>query len=99
MNSEKSLQDYIKKGCIKRGCLVYKFASPNKRGVPDLIIITHQGIVLFVEVKSPTGKGKLSRLQEIEIEALRDHGMYVEVVDSKDGAKIVFDIAEGRCDA
>jgi biotin operon repressor len=35
-----------------------------------------------VELKSPTGKGRLSRKQEKEIERLRDEGVNVHVIDS-----------------
>ena len=42
----------------KAGCLVYKFVSPGNDGVPDRIVITPGGRVIFVELK--TERGKLS---------------------------------------
>ena len=86
MKSEKQLQDYIKKELTSLGALVYKFASPNRAGVPDLIIITAHGDVAFLECKSPTGKGRLSPLQKHEIGLLKSHCMHVEVVATKEEA-------------
>ena len=67
---EKEIEKKFKKALEAKGCLVYKFASPNCRGVPDRIVITDAGRVLFVELK--TEKGVLSKLQRIQLKKLRD---------------------------
>ena len=66
-SNERELQAYACKALRDVGCLVYKFSSPAKRGVPDLIIVPPNGKVIFVEMKHPNGRGKLSKLQVIEI--------------------------------
>ena len=67
---EKEIEKKFKKALEAKGCLVYKFVSPNCRGVPDRIVITDTGRVLFVELK--TEKGVLSKLQRIQLKKLRD---------------------------
>ena len=67
---EKDIEKKFKSALEAKGCLVYTFASPNCRGVPDRIVITDTGRVLFVELK--TEKGVLSKLQRIQLKKLRD---------------------------
>lgn len=67
---EREIEKKFKNALEAKGCLVYKFASPNCRGVPDRIVITDAGKVLFVELK--TEKGVLSKLQRIQLKKLRD---------------------------
>lgn len=67
---EREIEKKFKSALEAKGCLVYKFSSPNCRGVPDRIVITDAGKVLFVELK--TEKGVLSKLQRIQLKKLRD---------------------------
>lgn len=79
--SEKVLQQKIMKFCNKfSNLIVYKFASPSKRGVPDLLIVS-AGRCLFIEVKNPNGNGKVSALQEKELKRLNGVGVPACVVD------------------
>jgi hypothetical protein len=39
MKSEKILQNYLQHECFLYGLLFYKFSSPARRGVPDVLII------------------------------------------------------------
>lgn len=79
----------------KAGCLVYKFVSPGNDGVPDRIVITPRGRVIFVELK--TERGKLSDIQKYQIGRIRDHGQDVRVLYGKDGVdRFVLDAQEGR---
>ena len=55
-----------------RGGLSYKFTSPGNIGVPDRIVIKPNGEVWFVELKTETGR--LSRMQEYQLNRLREHG-------------------------
>ncbi|WP_102412466.1 VRR-NUC domain-containing protein [Beduinella massiliensis] len=69
----------------KRGGLYYKFVSPGNPGVPDRIIITPDGRVVWVELK--TEVGRLSNLQKWQIEEMRRRGMDVRKVSGWDEAK------------
>lgn len=78
---EKKICDYAK----SKGCAVYKFVSPGRKGVPDRIIVAPQGRVLFLEVKA-LGK-KPTALQLREMKKLTNHYMPATWVDSVDGGK------------
>ena len=81
---EKKVCDYAK----SKGFVVYKFASFNNAGVPDRILITKKGTVLFVEFKRK-GK-KLTPLQanhRYKIE--KNNGIYYLVDDIERGKSLV----------
>ena len=65
LERKKILEKEIEKRLVRlleaKGCLAYKFVSPNCRGVPDRLFITPEGTVFFVELK--TKQGMLSKLQ------------------------------------
>jgi len=82
--TEAQLEKWAKGEAKKRGVLMYKFRSPQKRGVPDQILF-YRGATLLVEFKSPSGKGVLSPLQQKEIATFRAARMAVAVVDTKVG--------------
>ena len=63
-----------------RGGLCYKFVSPGNRGVPDRIVITPDGRVFFVELKSQTGR--LSELQKFQKSELEKRNVTVRVLNS-----------------
>jgi len=86
MAGEKQLQQFIVKKSRERGILVYKFASPGHRGVPDLICIPPGRPAYFIEVKNPNGKGRLSGLQELTIEKINRQGTKAYVIDNKERA-------------
>lgn len=99
--NEGELQRWFVKELKKFGCLVYKFASPAKRGVPDLMIIEISGDVYFVEMKHPNGKGKLSPLQKVQIRIMLDQGCDVytaascqDCIDIVNGDKDTVNYAE-----
>ena len=91
MPTESTLQAYIKKICTEHGILCYKFSSPAHRGVPDLLLIGY-GQTIFIEVKHPNGRGRLSPLQERTIHKMRDHGAQVHVIDNKQDADRVIEL-------
>lgn len=72
MSLEKSLEQKVVKYAKATGCLCYKFTSPGNRGVPDRIIISPTGKVLFLELKAP-GK-KPTPLQEHTMKQLSRNG-------------------------
>lgn len=83
--TEGALQRYINKQC-KQFCIAcYKFASPSRRGVPDLLLL-YNGRVVFVELKSPAKTGVLSPLQHYELELLVAHDAEVYVIDEYEKA-------------
>mgnify|MGYP003660832594 CR=1 FL=1 len=87
MKSEKDLQNYLQHECFINDLLFYKFASPSRRGVPDVLIICPERTVdktVFVELKSPTGRGKLHPLQQFELNKLHDAGVPAYVLYTKD---------------
>lgn len=83
------LESKIEAAFVKRvkdlGGIAEKFVSPNKRSVPDRLVLLPGGKMLFVELKAP-GK-KPTELQ------LRDHakrralGFTVLVIDSLEAVR------------
>jgi len=62
------------------GGIAYKFASPNRKGVPDRLCVMPNGRAFFVELKAP-GKAP-TPLQRHEHELLRALGHTVLVIDN-----------------
>jgi hypothetical protein len=89
-------KDIEKKMCAdlaKYGCLTRKFVSPGNSGMPDRIVITARGSVIFVEIK--TDFGRLSPLQKSQIEQLRKNKTHVRVLKGqKDVDAFVEEIAQ-----
>jgi hypothetical protein len=69
MKTEKQLQDYTKKMARGFGCHYYKLTCQSQTGWPD-VLITWQGWSIFIELKSPSGKGVLSPRQKIMLASL-----------------------------
>ena len=65
---EKQLEAKVGRYAASRGVLYYKFTSPQRRGVPDRILIAPNGRVGFMELKAPNGR--LSALQRHEQDRL-----------------------------
>lgn len=78
---EKFLVRKIKKG---EG-LCFKFISPGNPGVPDRIVITPTGKTIYVELKTETGR--LTKIQKLQIEQIREKGADVRVLYGIDGVK------------
>ena len=86
MKSEKDLQNYLQHECFINDLLFYKFASPARRGVPDVMIVNPSKSIdkiIFVELKSPTGRGVLHPLQDFELKKLREAGVPAYVLYNK----------------
>ena len=69
----------------ERGGLCYKFVSPSNPGVPDRIIITPEGRVVFVELK--TEVGRLAGIQKWQLGEMKKRGVDVRVVKGWPAAK------------
>lgn len=77
---EKTLQKNCLDFCQKNGILAVKVDSTSSRGWPDLTVITPAGRVLFIELKTETGK--LSALQRRMINKIKANKGEVYVVRS-----------------
>lgn len=54
--TESQLERWLGKRLKALGCLYFKFVSPGNDGMPDRIIITPRGRIIFAELKSESGK-------------------------------------------
>ena len=64
----------------KRG-MCFKWVSPGFTGVPDRIAVMPGGRIIFIEVKRPDGKGRVSKRQQRVGDQLRALGCTVLVVE------------------
>ena len=83
--SEKNLQRYLIINAKLHDVFCRKVQAIGHVGFPDMFL-ARNGRIVLVEMKSPTGKGRLSKKQEKEIERLRNEGINVYVIDSYAGA-------------
>lgn len=79
---EKTIERRLVEGVKALGGMCMKFVSPGTQGVPDRIILTATGRVIFAELKSETGR--LTKLQKYTIEQMRKRGADVRVVKGMD---------------
>ena len=77
---EKAVCDYAK----AKGCLVYKFTSPENRSVPDRLFIFN-GEVWFIEFKAP-GK-RLTPMQARECSRIHEQQVCLHICDSIEKGK------------
>lgn len=85
---EKTIQSKIINHLKKSKVFYYKNIATSVSGVPDLVYIK-EGKTVFIEVKNE--KGKLSKLQEYQIDFIRRCGGYAYVVRSLDEFLEIFD--------
>ena len=74
---EKEVEKFLVREVKKIGGVSFKFISPGNAGVPDRIVILPTGKVVFVELK--TDKGKLTKLQEVQIKKIRLRSRYKSI--------------------
>jgi len=94
-NSERNLQRYLIISAELHDIFCRKVQAIGHVGFPDLFL-ARNGRIVLVELKSPSGKGRLSKKQEKEIERLRNEGINVYVIDSYAG---VDDVIKNLADA
>ena len=82
---EKEVEKFLVREVKKIGGISFKFISPGNAGVPDRIVILPNGRVIFAELK--TDKGKLTKLQEVQIKKISDLGADVRVLRGIEGVK------------
>jgi|TARA_Y100000289_G_C3884910_1_gene130721 Holliday junction resolvase len=85
---ESAIESAVCKYAKNKGWLVYKFVSPNNRGVPDRIMLRN-GVILFIEFKA-TGK-QPTTLQQYIIKRIRGEKFKVYVIDSVEIGKKTLD--------
>lgn len=79
---EKKICEYATK---KHNAICYKFTSPNRRSVPDRMVVFPHGLVIFIEFKAP-GKTP-TPAQEREIARLQEREQTVLVIDNVERGK------------
>ena len=94
-NSERNLQRYLIISAELHDVFCRKVQAIGHVGFPDMFL-ARNGRIVLVELKSPTGKGRLSKKQEKEIERLRNERINVYVIDSYAG---VDDVIKNLADA
>ena len=76
------------------GGACFKWTSPGTDGVPDRIVILPDGRVIFVELKTETGR--LSPVQEYQIRRLQHLHQTVRVLYGAEGVRqFLRDLEEG----
>ena len=85
MERERDAESYLRKKIEKMGGLFLKWTSPGCDGGPDRIVLLPHRDVIFVEMKTKTGK--LSKVQEYMVQKMIQLGQQVCVVHGTDGAE------------
>jgi hypothetical protein len=85
-NIEKVVCEYARS---RFGAKTYKFVSPQRRSVPDRIVVFPGGRLIFIEFKAP-GK-RPTPMQTREIEQLQLLGQSVFIIDDVDAGKRVIE--------
>ncbi|MCC8136238.1 MAG: VRR-NUC domain-containing protein, partial [Ruminococcus sp.] len=90
---ESRIERHLVDGVKKLGGMCIKFTSPGTPGVPDRIILTADGRIIFVELKTETGR--LAKIQRYVIGELQKRGADVRVVKGLDEVKALLAEIEG----
>lgn len=90
---EKQVERHLVNGVRKLGGLCLKFVSPGTPGVPDRIIITATGRIIFAELKTDTGR--LSKIQNFTIGEMMKRGADVRVLKGLSSVKELLAEIEG----
>ena len=94
--SESSIERHLGEGVKKLGGMCVKFVSPGTPGVPDRLIITATGRIIFAELKTETGR--LSKIQRYTVEQMQKRGADVRVVKGLDAVKALLAEIGGMSD-
>lgn len=92
---ESEIEKYLVKRVKQIGGKAYKFTSPAHRGVPDRILVLPRGHVIFCEVKNE--RGRLSVLQQIELQWMKSLGHRVVVVYSIEDVDALMEYIDEFC--
>lgn len=80
--NEAQLQRILIERCRGYGVLAFKMECKGRRGFPDLLLL-HNGVSVFIEVKNPKGTGRLSAWQKKTIKLLTENGAHAYVIESE----------------
>ena len=94
---ESQIERRLAEGVKRLGGMCLKFVSPGTLGVPDRIIITAKGRVIFVELKTETGR--LTKIQRYVIGEIQKRGADARVVKGIDEVKELLAEIEGGDEA
>lgn len=94
---ESQIERRLVEGVKRLGGMCLKFVSPGTLGVPDRIIITAKGRVIFVELKTETGR--LTKIQRYVIGEMQNRGADARVVKGIDEVKELLAEIEGGDEA
>lgn len=83
--NESRIERHLVEGVRKLGGMCVKFVSPGTPGVPDRLIITATGRIIFAELKTETGR--LAKIQRYTIGEMQKRGADVRVVKGLDEVK------------
>lgn len=83
--SEMRIEQEFVRGIREFGGIAFKFVSPGNNGVPDRIAILPGGKIWFVELK--TARGRLSGMQQLQLDRIMLLGFQVRVAYGMAGVK------------
>lgn len=86
---ESEVEETLREEVKKAGGKAYKWVSPGNSGVPDRIVVLPNEAPIFVELKAEGGR--LSKIQEVQINRLVRMGQRVYVVTGLDGLEAFFE--------
>lgn len=86
---EKEIERRMVQTVKDRGGLCYKFVSPGNPGVPDRIIITPDGRVIFVELKTEIGRP--AKIQKWQISEMQKRGADVRIARGWPDVKLLLE--------
>jgi hypothetical protein len=82
---ENRIEQSLVQGVKARGGMCLKFTSPGNPGVPDRIVLTPDGRIYFVELK--TEIGRLQNIQKWMLGQFEQRGANVRVLKGADAVK------------
>jgi len=88
VENERALQGYLFRQAKAHDIYCRKMRAEGQTGFPD-VLLAQGGVVMFVELKNPNGKGRLSARQKRELQRLRDAGVSAVVVYDTAGVDLV----------
>ena len=83
--TEREVEKILVEGIRKIGGRAYKWVSPGNAGVPDRIVVLPGGRIIFIELKTDTGK--LTELQKVQIGRLGRMGADARVLKGPEAVK------------
>ena len=95
MRTERALDQYLLRRCTRNNIYCRKLVAVGQVGFPDRVVIMI-GNIIWIELKSPTGKGHLSPKQVAEHKRMRSYGLDVRVIWTKEQVDaLVFEMMDG----